>query len=326
MSYVHVPKEWKIPESQVTSEEAFHNRRRFLKRLGLGSIGALGLLSTYGRSASAGIAEAFELQSEKNPTTSGFYPAPLNADFSQLDRPITPQSVTSKYNNFYEFTMSKDVWKYVSRFRTRPWEIEVKGLVENPGVFDMDDLVRTMPLEERLYRFRCVEAWAMAVPWTGFRFKALLDEVKPKSNATHVRMLTFLRPNEAPVQQENWFEWPYYEALTMAEARNELTLLATGIYGKELPAQHGAPIRLVTPWKYGYKGIKSIVLIEVTDEKPRTFWNDLAPREYDFNGNVNPYVPHPRWSQARERMIDTGDFRDTQLYNGYAAYVSHLYQ
>ena len=179
MSYIHIPKEWEIPELQATSEEAFHNRRRFLKRLGLASIGALGLLNTYGRSASAGIAEAFELQSDKDSTTSDFYPATLNADFSKLDRPITPQSVASKYNNFYEFTMNKDVWKYVSRFRTRPWEVEVKGLVENPGVFDIDDLVRTMPLEERLYRFRCVEAWSMVIPWVGIPLTDVIKRFGP---------------------------------------------------------------------------------------------------------------------------------------------------
>ncbi|MBT5875360.1 MAG: protein-methionine-sulfoxide reductase catalytic subunit MsrP [Candidatus Latescibacteria bacterium] len=318
MAYIHLPKDWEIPASQVTDESIYEDRRRFLKQLGLGTIGGLGFLGLFGRDsvAMAGI----------NPDQSSPYPAPLNPDFSTLDRPVTPSIITSKYNNFYEFTLNKDVWKYIDRFRTKPWQIEVVGAVENPGVFDIDELVKTMPLEERFYRFRCVEAWAMAVPWTGFRMKALLDQVKPKSSATHVRMLTFLRPDEAPVQQKDWFPWPYFEALSMAEARNELTLLATGIYGKELPPQHGAPIRLVTPWKYGYKGIKSIVKIEVTTSKPRTFWNDVAPREYSFDGNVNPYVAHPRWSQARERMIDTGEFRDTQLYNGYSPYVSHMYQ
>lgn len=308
------------------------HRRRFLKTMGFGGISALGLLTG---------CDGFNTRKYDNPNTdavlqppsrglpqasrtSDLYPAPHNPAF-ELDRPLTPEYTANKYNNFYEFTMSKDVYNYIHKFRTRPWEVEVKGLVKKPQTFDLDDLVRAMPLEERLYRFRCVEAWAMAVPWTGFPFKALLDRVEPESSAKYVRMLTFLRPSEASVQQADWFPWPYYEALTIEEAMNDLTLLATGIYGKEMPPQHGAPIRLVTPWKYGYKSIKSIVLIELTSEKPRTFWHDVAPSEYDFEANVNPYIPHPRWSQASERMLDTNERRDTMLYNGYAPYVAHLY-
>ena len=202
----------------------------------------------------------------------------------------------------------------------------MKGLVEKPQTFDLDDLVRMMPLEERLYRFRCVEAWAMAIPWTGFPFKALLDKVQPMSDAKYVRMLTSLRPSEAPGQQAKTFPWPYYEGLTIEEAMNELTLLATGIYCHDLPVQHGTPIRMVTPWKYGYKSIKSIALIELVHEKPRTFWYDEAPSEYDFYANVNPYIPNLRWSQATERMLDTHEKRETMLYNGYAPYVAHLYK
>ena len=200
------------------------------------------------------------------------------------------------------------------------------SLVDRPKVYDLDDLVRRMPLEERLYRFRCVEAWAMAVPWTGFPMKALINEVQPKSSARYVRMVTFQRPEQAPGQKSQpWYPWPYFEALTMEEAMNELTLLGTGIYGHALPKQHGAPIRLVAPWKYGFKSIKSIVSIEFTDKQPPTFWNKLAPSEYDFWANVNPNVPHPRWSQATERLISTGERVPSQLYNGYGEYVAHLY-
>ncbi|MBI4550747.1 MAG: protein-methionine-sulfoxide reductase catalytic subunit MsrP [Candidatus Latescibacteria bacterium] len=330
MPLIRIRRGWEIPEREATPEAVYLNRRNFIKTLGLGSIGAFGLLSACrngsadGTQAAAGQPSA--TRSVPKSATSNLYPARRNPNF-KLDRPITPEQVAGRYNNFYEFSDQKDVWRYVDQFHTRPWQVEVKGLVEKPQVFDIDNLVRKMPLEERLYRHRCVEAWAMAVPWTGFPMKALLDHVQPKSSATHVRMLTFLRPSEAPGQREqDWYPWPYFEGLTMAEAMNELTFLVTGIYGHELTIPHGAPIRLATPWKYGYKSIKSIVLIEVTNKQPPTFWNKIAPDEYDFWSNVNPYKPHPRWSQARERMIDTGEYRDTLLYNGYAPYVAHLYQ
>jgi sulfoxide reductase catalytic subunit YedY len=326
MPFIHIPDPWRLPESETTSESVYINRRRFLSALGLGGVSALGLLAGC-RNGDAGAQETHPASKTGalSSTTDHLYPAGRNPAFT-LDRPLTPDYIAAKYNNFYEFTTSKDVYRYVERFQTRPWQVEVKGLVDKPGVFDIDDLVRMMPLEERLFRFRCVEAWAMAVPWTGFPFRALLEKVQPRSNAKYVRMLTFLNPEQAPGQKADWFPWPYYEGLSIEEAMNELTMLATGIYGRELPPQHGAPIRLVTPWKYGYKSIKSIVLIELVERKPATFWNDLASDEYDFYANVNPYIPHPRWSQARERMIDTGEYRETMLYNGYAPYVAHLYK
>jgi sulfoxide reductase catalytic subunit YedY len=198
-------------------------------------------------------------------------------------------------------------------------------MVEKPMTLDVDDLVKQMPLEERLYRLRCVEAWAMVVPWIGFPMKALLEKVQPTADAKYVRMLTFLDQDMAPQQNNARLPWPYYEGLTLAEAMNDLTLLTVGIYGHILPPQHGAPIRLIVPWKYGFKSIKSIVSIELTDQKPRTFWNTLAPREYGFEANVNPNVPHPRWSQASERMIGTGERLPTVIYNGYGSSVAHLY-
>ena len=248
-----------------------------------------------------------------------------NPNFT-VNRQMTDEVVAATYNNYYEFTLSKStVWKRVEKFKTRPWEIEISGLVEKPMTLDVDDLIKQVPLEERIYRFRCVEAWAMVVPWIGFPMKALLEKVQPTADAKYVRMLTFLDPDVAPEQRDLRMPWPYFEALTLAEAMNDLTLLTVGIYGHILPPQHGAPIRLIVPWKYGFKSIKSIVSIELTDQKPRTFWNTLAPREYDFEANVNPNVPHPRWSQARERMIGTGERFPTLLYNGYGSSVAHLY-
>ena len=236
--------------------------------------------------------------------------------------------IAATYNNFYEFSSSKtNIWKLVERFETRPWEIEISGLVENPMKIDIDDLIKQMPLEERIYRFRCVETWAMVVPWIGFPMKALLEKVQPKNEAKYVRMTTFMDPDVAFQQNNGRLPWPYVEGLTLAEAMNDLAMLVVGIYGHILPPQHGAPIRLIVPWKYGFKSIKSIVSIEFTDKKPRTFWNVILPREYGFEANVNPNVPHPRWSQANEWLIPTRDVSyPTQIYNGYGEYVAHLYK
>ena len=319
MPYIKIPKGWEKVATQETPESVYVNRRQFLKQMGFVGVGAIGLLSGYACAAEGGV------EAQLKPYQAQKLNAPRNPKFT-LDRPITDEVVAASYNNFYEFSYSKDqIWKLVERFETRPWEIEVSGLVENPRTYDIDDLMK-FSHEERLYRFRCVEAWAMAVPWVGFPLKALIDDVKPKSEAKYVRMLTFLNPEQAPQQMaQTRTPWPYFEGLTLAEAMNELTLLVTGIYGHILPKQHGAPVRLITPWKYGFKSIKSIVSIEFTDKQPRTFWNTLAPREYDLDANVNPKVPHPRWSQATERLIDTGERLPTQLYNGYGEYVAHLY-
>ena len=320
MAYIKIPKGWEIPENQVTSESGYINRRKFIKNLGLGSAGAL-LFST---SNACGQSSALEKQLE--PFRAQTLDAVNNPNFS-VERQMTDEIVAATYNNYYEFTGSKStVWKRVEKFKTRPWEIEISGLVEKPMTLDVDDLIKQMPLEERIYRFRCVEAWAMVVPWIGFPMKALLEKVQPKTEAKYVRMLTFLDPKMAPQQNDFRWPWPYYEGLTLAEAMNDLTILTVGIYGHILPPQHGAPIRLIVPWKYGFKSIKSIVSIELTDQQPRTFWNTLAPREYGFEANVNPNVPHPRWSQASERMIGTGERLPTLIYNGYGDAVAHLYE
>ena len=320
MAYIKIPKGWEIPENQVTHESDYINRRKFIKNLGLGSAGAL----LFSSSNACGQGSALEKQLE--PFRSQTLDAEKNANFT-VERQMTDEIVAATYNNYYEFTTSKStVWRRVEKFKTNPWEIEISGLVEKPMTLDVDDLIKQMPLEERVYRFRCVEAWAMVVPWIGFPMKALLEKVQPKAEAKYVRMLTFLDPEMAPQQNDFRLPWPYFEGLTLAEAMNDLTLLTVGIYGHILPPQHGAPIRLIVPWKYGFKSIKSIVSIELTDKQPRTFWNTLIPREYDFEANVNPNVPHPRWSQASERMIGTGERLPTMIYNGYGEAVAHLYK
>ena len=320
MAYIKIPKGWEIPENQVTPESDYINRRKFIKDLGLASAGTL-LFST-----SNACAQGSGLERQLEPFRAQTLAAENNANFT-VERQITDEVVAATYNNYYEFTTSKStVWKKVEKFKTRPWEIEISGLVEKPMTLDVDDLIKQMPLEERIYRFRCVEAWAMVVPWIGFPMKALLEKVQPKAEAKYVRMLTFLDADMAPQQRDPYLPWPYFEGVTLAEAMNDLTLLTVGIYGHILPPQHGAPIRLIAPWKYGFKSIKSIVSIELTDQQPRTFWNTLAPREYGFEANVNPNVRHPRWSQASERMIGTGERLPTLIYNGYGDAVAHLYE
>lgn len=269
--------------------------------------------------------DASSVGAQEEPAAVDRYPARRNAQFV-LDRPLTDETYAASYNNFYEFSVFKrGVYKKSRRLKTSPWQIEIAGLVEKPRVFDIDDLIRALPLEERLYRFRCVEAWAMAVPWTGIPMKDFIDKVQPLSAAKFVRFVTFMKPDIATNQNPSKGPWPYSEGLFMAEAMNELTLLATGIYGHPLPKQHGAPLRLVVPWKYGFKSIKSIVRIEFTADQPRTFWHSNRPEEYDFVANVRPDIPHPRWSQATEKLIDTGERRATLPYNGYGEWVAKLY-
>jgi sulfoxide reductase catalytic subunit YedY len=327
MSQIRIRRGWEIPEREAVSEEVYLNRREFVKKLGLAGIGAAGMLVGGSKAALAGTDRALAFLSEPNPQTSrGLYPARRNPKYV-LDRPLTEEKYSTRYNNFYEFTTDKPrVVDLVGNFKTRPWTVEVTGMVSKPKTFDIDELLRLFPLEERLYRHRCVEAWAMAVPWTGFPLKALVDHVQPTSKAKFVRMISFNKPDEAPgMKTQLWYPWPYYEGLTLAEATNELAFMVTGIYGHALPKQNGAPLRLAVPWKYGYKSIKSIVKIEFTDQQPKTFWNDIAPNEYSFLSNVNPKVPHPRWSQAYERMIIDGERRPTLPYNGYGEFVAHLY-
>lgn len=327
MPFVKIAKGWELPEREATPEEVYLNRRTFLQAMGFSGLGAWGLLMGCLEKASQVEAGETGLKEVRRsiPKPQPPYPAPRNPRYT-VDRPITTEEVAASYNNFYEFTTDKaQVWRLAEKFETRPWEIHVGGLVHKPRTFDVDDLLKMFELEERVYRFRCVEAWSMVVPWTGFPFRKLVEAVQPTSRAKYVRLVTFLRPEQAPGQRRGGYPWPYYEGLSLQEATNELTLLVTGIYGHALPNQHGAPVRLITPWKYGYKSIKSIVQIEFVEKQPRTFWNDLAPHEYDFVSNVDPAVPHPRWSQATERVIDTNERIPTLPFNGYGEFVAQLY-
>ena len=308
--------------SDAAPESVFFGRRSFLRTAAAVGFG----IFSGGIGGCGPDRDAASLGAQESPPAPELYPAGRNSRFV-LDRPVTKEAYAASYNNFYEFSVFKSgIYRKTARWRTSPWQIEIGGLVEKKLVFEVADLIRAMPLEERLYRFRCVEAWAMAVPWTGFPLRELIKLAKPLSAAKHVRFVSFLNEDVAPNQNPNRGPWPYTEGLTIAEAMNELTLLVTGIYGRPLPKQHGAPLRLVVPWKYGFKSIKSIVRIDFTAEQPRTFWNSNRPREYDFTANVDPDVAHPRWSQASEKMIDTGERRATLPYNGYGEWVAGLYK
>jgi methionine sulfoxide reductase catalytic subunit len=302
---------WEIPESEATSEAVFLNRRQLMT----GGAGLIGGSLLGGAGTVAQFADP----------TFDLYPARRNERYA-VDRAITPERYSADYNNFYEFGSSKSVAAAARALKTRPWTVTVDGLVERPLTIGIDDLIRKMPLEERLYRLRCVEAWAMAVPWTGFPLSALVDMAKPLSSARYVKLQTFLDRAVSPGQRQTWYPWPYTEGLTIAEAGNELAFLVTGAYGKPLANQFGAPLRLALPWKYGFKSVKSIVRVTFAEERPKTFWEALQPSEYGFWANVNPAVPHPRWSQATERVLGTGETRPTVIYNGYGDHVAHLYK
>lgn len=322
---------WNLPERRVTPESVYANRRDFLRRLGFGTMGALGGIGLAGCSkpevppqeAKAPLTNA--LAAAEAPPGKPGYPYPRNPGFSPGWK-LTEEIYATHYNNFYEFTTAKDrVHKLVDKFVTTPWPLEIGGLVENPMKLDAEELAAMMPLEERVYRFRCVEAWAMIVPWTGFPLAKLMEKVVPKAEAKFIRFQTFHRPSQAPGFADLAYPWPYTEGLRLDEAMNPLTLVATGIYGKPLPKQNGAPIRIVVPWKYGYKSIKSVVKIELTDKQPATLWETIAPEVYPFESNIDPNVQLTNWSQKTERLIDTGDRVKTLLYNGYGDFVSKLY-
>jgi sulfoxide reductase catalytic subunit YedY len=314
---------WRLAERDATPEALFNQRRQIIKAAGLIGLGLAGTSIPLGCGPSP---DAARIGAQESPPGKDLYPAPRNTRYP-LDRPLTDEAHAASYNNFYEFsTFKSGVYRRAARLRTNPWQVEIAGLVQKPRVIDVEELVRFLPLEERLYRFRCVEAWAMAVPWTGFPLNSLIKLVQPLSAARFVKFVTFMNPDQAPNQSPSYGPWPYTEGLTMAEAMNELTLLATGIYSHPLPKQHGAPLRLVVPWKYGFKSIKSIVKIEFTAAQPKTFWNTNRPHEYSFAANVDPDVPHPRWSQATEKLIDTGERRKTLPYNGYGEWVAGLYR
>ena len=305
--FYHRKRGWELPSSATTPESMFFGRREFLA-----GAGALAASAAFGRVARA---------DDVDPSAS-LYPAKRNEAF-KLDRDVTPEKTNLTYNNFYEFSTSKHL--DASALKIRPWTVKLDGLVEKEQTIDIDTLVKSIPLEERLYRHRCVEAWSMAIPWSGFPLKALVEMAKPLSGAKYVRFQSFLDKKNAPGQR-SFSPWPYIEGLTMAEATNDLAFMATGAYGKPISKNQGAPIRLATPWKYGFKSAKSIVKISFVADRPVTFWQTLGPEEYGFWANVNPDVPHPRWSQAKETELTTGNLRPTMLYNGYGEQVASLYK
>lgn len=312
--------QYRLTTAELTDEETFRTRRTILKALGFLGLNAWPLLNACSNYA----AERRDL----NGTLVNLkqLAAPRNPAYT-LDRSLTDRVEAASFTNFYEFTQGKDVWRTVERFLTTPWEVRITGLVKKPLTFSLDELLRLFPQEERYYRFRCVETWAMAVPWIGFPLAALVKKAEPLSSATHISFLSFLRRDQAPGQRGDGIElWPYHEGLTIQEAMNDLSFMATGIYGRELPKQHGAPIRLVVPWKYGFKSIKSVVEIRFVDRQPTTFWSAMLPSEYGFWANINPLVAHPRWSQAEEYLLGSQARRPTVLYNGYAEQVGHLYK
>jgi sulfoxide reductase catalytic subunit YedY len=305
---------WEISESQATPESVFLNRRTFVAGAGIAaSIGAIGF------GASLGMVNAAHAADD---VLSGLLPAKKN-DKYVLDRALTPEKTNENYNNFYEFGTSKYVAKAAQELKTRPWTVKIDGLVAKPMELDFDDLVRKVTLEERLYRHRCVEAWSMTIPWTGFPLAALVALASPTSDAKYIQFETGVQDGPG---MGGFYPWPYTEGLTMAEATNELAFLAVGTYGKVIAKQNGAPIRLAVPWKYGFKSIKSINRISFVKDQPQTFWQQLQSSEYGFWANVNPEVPHPRWSQAQERELSTGNEVPTKIYNGYGDYVADIYK
>lgn len=311
-------------QDEVTPYPVYANRRLFMK--GLGAIGTLAASAATYRwfnpvrtmeldtAVIEGVASA-ELTREER----------LGRGFL-VDEPLTSESSIISYNNFYEFSTDKNaVAETAKDFDATGWEIRVEGMVHKPRTFTMADLKALGPIEERIYRMRCVEAWSMVIPWAGLQLSHLIDAVEPMDEAKYVAFETLYDPERMPGQKTSVLEWPYVEGLRLDEAMHPLTLLAVGLYGKELPAQDGAPVRLVTPWKYGFKGIKSIVKITLVSDEPPTSWKRFAPTEYGFLANVNPNVPHPRWSQATEQRIGESGRRKTLMFNGYEAQVASLY-
>lgn len=327
MVFIRISKPWHVPENRITAEASYFNRRRFLKTLAGASIGLSATALTGCQMANGSSDDENPLMGLTDLATNP------NPNFTNVGRPLTGRTLAATYNNFYEFGGTKNVWQASQSLPTNPWTVEVGGLVKNPRTYDLDDLKTQFPLEERVYRFRCVEAWSMVVPWTGFPMRLLLEAAEPTSDAKFVRFTSYY--DESVTTGPGGFQprslpWPYTESLRVDEMANEIAFFALGLYGQTLPKQHGAPIRMVVPWKYGFKGAKSVVKIEFVAEQPATYWNTISPNEYKFESNVEPDVPHPRWSQAEEKLIGAGpDFSvnivPTLPYNGYGDYVAPLY-
>ena len=304
----------KIHPSEITPENIYLRRRDFMKGIGALTLGALTLAACGGQVPSTEVSEE-DL----------FPPPEAGGKTDELGDPVNSYVDITTYNNFYEFTVDKSsVAGMAKNFISSPWQVQVGGLVTNPKTYDLDQLLK-FDQQERIYRLRCVEGWSMVIPWQGFPLARLLEQVEPTSAAKYVRFETLSDPEQMPGQGDRYFPWPYVEGLRIDEAMHDLTLLATGLYGKSLPPQNGAPFRLVVPWKYGFKSIKSIVKIDLVAEMPTSLWMASAPNEYGFYANVNPQVSHPRWSQASERRIGEFSRRETLMFNGYAEEVSSLY-
>ena len=298
---IRIRKGWEIPEGRVTPQGLSMGRRRALS--GAGAI------------AAAGLAVPRLVRPARAAASPGYAPG----------RPVTDEAAATTYNNFYEFGTDKSIWRAAQRMKTDVWSVELAGMVAKPGTVALEDLLKPIAQEERIYRHRCVEAWAMTVPWTGFPLARLVETAQPLSGARFVAFETLADPRTMPGTRSSAFSWPYVEGLTMQEAMNDLAFVAVGMYGHDLPKQDGAPLRLVLPWKYGFKSVKSIVKVTFTDRQPATFWQGIAPSEYGFWANVNPAVDHPRWSQATEKLLGTGDRVPTQIWNGYGEFVAGMY-
>jgi len=311
------------PSPEITPEKQYASRREFIKALGVVGVSAAVLAACQDKPflsgddipATTGVAGETGLSPQAGRTT------------DELGDALTSYDDVISYNNFYEFTTDKEgVERLAENFQTSPWEVQIGGLVENPGTISIDEIRRRYPTEERVYRMRCVEGWSMVIPWQGFPLAALLEDVQPTSGAKYVRFESIYDPKELPGQKNKYFPWPYVEGLRLDEAHHDLTILATGLYGKDLLPQNGAPVRLVVPWKYGFKSIKSITKIDLVSEMPVSLWMESAPNEYGFYANVNHAVDHPRWSQATERRIGEISRRPSRLFNGYEQEVKNLYE
>jgi sulfoxide reductase catalytic subunit YedY len=317
----------KFRSSEITPEHVYLSRRKVL-RTGVLALGALvaGACTASPTPTPPAAERGNSTPAETTPASASTNPPRAAKQTDELGDQLTSYDAITNYNNYYEFSAVKqEVASLSQSLKLSPWTVQVGGLVNKPKTFDIDDLRKQFPPEERVYRLRCVEGWSMVIPWIGFPLAKLLKEVEPLSKATFVRFETLYAPDQMPAQGYKQYPWPYVEGLKMSEAMHDLTLLATGLYGQSLPAQDGAPVRLVVPWKYGYKSIKAIVKIDLVDSQPETFWVKASPDEYGFYANVNPSVPHPRWSQSTERRIGETTRRRTLMFNGYADQVTHLY-
>jgi sulfoxide reductase catalytic subunit YedY len=302
----------RLSSSEITPKSLYISRRDFLKAAGIMTGSALLAACAPTVASSTDIAAPPPSRSDKT---------------DEIGNAVNSLEDITNYNNYYEFSTNKEaVVSLAKDFKTHPWTVEVNGLVNKPRTFGVGDLLKLFPAEERIYRLRCVEAWSMVIPWEGFALAGLLKAVEPTSSARYVRFETILDPGQMPGQESRTYPWPYQEGLRLDEAMNDLTILATGLYGEPLPSQDGGPIRLVVPWKYGFKSIKAIVKIELTDRQPETLWSTIAPDEYGFYANVNPNIDHPRWSQASERRIGELSRRATLMFNGYEEQVAYLYK